>query len=146
MADAKGSGIPLAFLLVSTSKDAGPGAKQAVLEHFLTALKKQGVSPEFTLSDKDWSEINAMRAVWPQSKHQLCFWHALRALKQRLSKTKDSPAPYDPNEPRSELEFIRADFVPEAQLPLTQEVSHSIYQAFAHGLLNLHLNIDQAPS
>ena len=85
VADVKGSGIPLAFLLIRTSKEARSGAKQAVLEQFLGQLKARGVQPEFTLTDKDWSEINAMRATWPEAKHQLCFWHALRALKQRLA-------------------------------------------------------------
>ena len=45
------------------------GSKQAVLESFLGALKKRGIHPEFVLTDKDWSEINAMAAVWPHAKH-----------------------------------------------------------------------------
>jgi hypothetical protein len=53
--------------------EAAMGSKQLVLERFLDQLKKRGVKPKFTLSDKDWSEINAMREVWPNAKHQLCF-------------------------------------------------------------------------
>ena len=115
VADANGSGIPLAFLLMATTPDAASGAKQEVLERFLRALKNLGVQPEFTLSDKDWSEINAMNAVWPSAKHQLCFWHALRAVKQRLSKTKETPAPYNPDTARKEFSFIDRDFVPLSQ-------------------------------
>lgn len=115
MADAKGSGVPLAFLLIRTSKDAQSGAKQAVLERFLGQLKLRGVEPEFTLSDKDWSEINAMRATWPEAKHQLCFWHALRALKQRLAKKKDTPAPYDSEAAHREFNIIDPAFVPLGQ-------------------------------
>lgn len=115
VADAEGSGIPLAFLLMRTSKEAASGAKEAVLKQFLRALKSRGVNPEFTLSDKDWSEINAMRATWPNAKHQLCFWHALRALKQRLSKTKDTPAVYDAVSAKREFDFIDTSFVPAAQ-------------------------------
>ena len=85
VAAAEGSGIPLAFMWIHTSKEALSGAKEAVLTSILLELKDRGVLPEFTLSDKDWSEINAMRAVWPHAKHQLCFWHALQALKQHLS-------------------------------------------------------------
>ena len=69
-------------------------------------LKRLGVNPEYTLSDKDWSEINAFRAVWPKAKHQLCFWHALRAVKQQLAKNKDTPAPYDPEEAQRQFSFI----------------------------------------
>ena len=97
MAEVKGSGVPLAFLLISTSKDAAPLAKQTVLEQFLRRLKDKGVNPKFTLSDKDWSEINAMHSVWPTAKHQLCFWHALRAVKQHLAKNREAPGPYDAN-------------------------------------------------
>lgn len=67
VAGAKGSGIPLAYCLIQTKAEAEHGAKEAVLTDFLTRLKERNVNPEFTLSDKDWSEINAMRAVWPCS-------------------------------------------------------------------------------
>ncbi len=111
----KGSGIPLAYCLIQTSDQAGKGAKEATLQSFLDQLKKLGVNPEYTLSDKDWSEINAMRAVWPNAKHQLCFWHALRALKQRMSKNKDTPAPYNPSDAQAEFSFIDITFVPVSQ-------------------------------
>lgn len=125
VAAAEGSGIPIAFLLIKTSKEAASGAKEAVLTRFLMELKKKGVNPEFTLSDKDWSEINAMRRVWPHAKHQLCFWHALRALKQRLSKTKHTPAPYNVEEAQREFSYIDTDFVPVAQQP--EGITVSLY-------------------
>ncbi len=115
VADAKGSGVPLAFLLIRTSKEARTGAKRAVLERFLGQLKSRGVDPEFTLTDKDWSEINAMRATWPDAKHQLCFWHGLRALKQRLAKKKETPAPYNAETAHQEFSFIETAFVPLGQ-------------------------------
>ncbi|TCD62121.1 hypothetical protein EIP91_007458 [Steccherinum ochraceum] len=112
---AEGVGVPLAFLMIKTSKEAQAGAKEAVLTSFLEQLKALGVDPEFTLTDKDWSEINAMRTVWPNSKHILCFWHGLRALKQRLSKPKERPGPYDPEAAHREFEFIDKSFVPLGQ-------------------------------
>ena len=115
MAGAEGSGIPLAFCYIQTSAAAESGAKEAVLTSFLGHLKRLGVNPEYTLTDKDWSEINAMRATWPHSKHQLCFWHALRALKQRLAKNKETPRYYDVNAARKEFPYIRATFVPAEQ-------------------------------
>ena len=117
VADANGFGIPLAFLFIRMSKDAAPGAKERVLTRWLEQLKDHGVLPEFTLTDKDWSEINAMRSVWTTAKHQLCFWHGLRAIKQRLAKTKSTPAPYDSHQAHRKFDFIDATFVPEAQRP-----------------------------
>ncbi|RDX44376.1 hypothetical protein OH76DRAFT_1487106 [Lentinus brumalis] len=96
VAEANGSGIPLAFLLIATTPEAPSGAKQEVLEGFLRALKDLGVEPEFTLSDKDWSEINAMNT-------------------QRLAKTKETPAPYDAEAARKEFSFIDPNFVPLGQ-------------------------------
>lgn len=115
--DANGSGIPLAFMFISTTKDAAPGAKRAVLERFLGNLKDLGVHPEFTLTDKDWSEIGAMRVTWDTAKHQLCFWHGLRAVKQRLVKNKDTPASYDAEEAHRQFSFIDVAFVPASQQP-----------------------------
>ncbi|KAI0643577.1 hypothetical protein C8Q79DRAFT_1012162 [Trametes meyenii] len=63
VADTNGAGIPLAFLFLQTTKEAASGAKRAVLEWFLGCLKILGVEPEFTLSDKDWSEIKAMAFI-----------------------------------------------------------------------------------
>lgn len=79
------------------------------------ALKDLGVDPEFVLTDKDWSEINAMGAIFPDAKHQLCFWHAIRALKQRLCKNKHTPAPYDAVAANREFSFIDVDFMPVSQ-------------------------------
>ncbi|TCD59764.1 hypothetical protein EIP91_011523, partial [Steccherinum ochraceum] len=115
VAAADGSGVPLAFLMIQTSKDAAQYAKQRVLTSFLGQLKKLGVDPEFTLTDKDWSEINAMRHTWPHAKHQLCFWHALRALKQRLAKNRDAPAHYNVDEAHREFPFIKKEFLPVGQ-------------------------------
>ena len=77
----------MAFCYIQTNKNDPDraGSKQKVLESFLYKLKARGIHPEYVLTDKDWSEINAMGAVWPWAKHQLCFWHALRALQQRLA-------------------------------------------------------------
>ncbi|KAJ3520137.1 hypothetical protein NM688_g9206 [Phlebia brevispora] len=61
IAGAEGSGVPLAYVMIQTSKDANAGAKEAILTSFLSELKKLGVEPEYILTDKDWSEINAMR-------------------------------------------------------------------------------------
>lgn len=81
------------------------------------AIKGLGVEPEFVLTDKDQSEINAVRAVWPQSKHQLCFWHTLHAIKQRLSQNKSTPAFYAATDAMKSFNFINKSFLPQSQCP-----------------------------
>jgi len=115
VADVNGVGVPLLYLLVSTTKQAAKGAKEAILTKWLGSLKCCGIHPEFVLTDKDQSEINAVKHVWPHSKHQLCFWHALRAVKQRLVKNKSTPAPYDPVKAKQVFDFIEEDFIPVGQ-------------------------------
>lgn len=73
------------------------------------------MQPIATLSDKDWSEINAFCKVFPQAKHQLCFWHCLDAIKKRLAILRRRPAYYDVDQAIHEFEFIDKNFVPIAQ-------------------------------
>ncbi|KIJ52336.1 hypothetical protein M422DRAFT_156450 [Sphaerobolus stellatus SS14] len=128
--EAKGIGIPLAYLLVSTSKDAHPGAKQKIIESWLTSLKSLGINPEFILTDKDQAEINAVRIVWPHSKHQLCFWHALKAIKRRLAKNKSTPTPYNAQKAHEHFQFIDPNFLPRGQQKPGQEVFSSYFVVY----------------
>ena len=77
LADMLGEGLPLSYLFVITEADAPPHTKETVLIHWMSALKACGITPEFTLSDKDQLEINALSCVWPTAKPQLCLWHIL---------------------------------------------------------------------
>ncbi|CAG8651263.1 40873_t:CDS:2 [Gigaspora margarita] len=46
---------------------------------------------------KNFSEINATQKVWPNVRLQLCFWHVLRAIKQRVASNQPiSNCSYDP--------------------------------------------------
>ena len=85
MADMLGEGLPLSYMFVVTNANAPPHTKETVLVNWMEGLKACGITLEFTLSDKDQSEINALGRVWPTAKHQLCLWHILRALKRRLA-------------------------------------------------------------
>jgi len=60
VADIKGEGLPLSFLFIKKDNTAVEGTKQNVLVKWFQALKVLGIDPEFTLSDKDDAEINAM--------------------------------------------------------------------------------------
>ena len=77
MTNMQGEGLPLSYLFVVTNANAPLQTKQTVLVRWMSALKAHGITPEFTLSDKDQLEINVLRQVWPTAKHQLCLWHVL---------------------------------------------------------------------
>lgn len=121
--DLEGEGLPVSFLFIVTDR-AAAGAKQEVLERWYLQLRERGIRPEFTLSDKDWSEINALRKVWPNAKHQLCFWHALRAIKLRLAQQKGDPAHYNPEEAHLMFSFIDVTWLPLHQLPVNKVEKH----------------------
>ncbi|KAG6871393.1 hypothetical protein C0995_005157 [Termitomyces sp. Mi166 len=80
-----GSGCPLGYLILH-SNDGDPGAKERFISDFLKHFKqKWQLEPIVALTDKNFSEINAVQAVFPDAKYQLCFWHCLRAIKTCLS-------------------------------------------------------------
>ncbi|KAK6992361.1 hypothetical protein R3P38DRAFT_2802832 [Favolaschia claudopus] len=79
------------------------------------------------LSDKDISEINALLAELPDDvKYQLCFWHAIRAVKGRLAIVGRQPAYYNADEAFSEYDWIDRDFVPINQMTPTQRESANL--------------------
>ncbi|KAI5452823.1 hypothetical protein NCC49_006363 [Naganishia albida] len=104
MAEYDGSGYPLAYLLRKTTKAAKTQAlresiakaRHATLTHLFTEMKRRGVAPSFVGTDKDFQEIRAVNAVWPEAKHQLCYWHAKRALEKRLRQPPSEVTSYDP--------------------------------------------------
>ena len=86
------------------------------LTQFLRAVRDQWhIDVSFTLTDKNWSEINACRAVFPFAKPQLCYWHILRAIKTRLSILRRTPAFYHVEEAQREFPWIDKAFVPRQQ-------------------------------
>jgi transposase-like protein len=74
---------------------AAEGAKDWMLQDVLEYITKRCPGIMFALSDKDMSKINAVQAKIPDAKHQLCYWHAIKYLKERLAEDK-RPAKYDP--------------------------------------------------
>ncbi|KZT18513.1 hypothetical protein NEOLEDRAFT_1159440 [Neolentinus lepideus HHB14362 ss-1] len=87
--EAYGSGSPLSYLLVQLN-GADSGAKQKVLQQLLRYLKKE------------WK--------FPEAKHQLCFWHAIKAICKRLSVLRHTPAFYNVDIAREEFHWIDKDF------------------------------------
>lgn len=112
LAELDGTGIPVAYLFVNTlplsqeacvsPNPADPGAKSQTLLQFLRPLQTAGFQPTFFGSDKDHSQINAIKTVWPGASIQLCFWHAKRAVKTKLrsSQRTSSQNGYSPGKVR----------------------------------------------
>ena len=122
MADMLGEGLPLSYMFVVTDVDAPPHTKESVLVNWMEALKARGITPEFTLSDKDQSEINALSRVWRTAKHQLCLWHILRALKRRLANNREHPASYGSIDATGMFPFIDPAFLPLGQMSTMDKV------------------------
>ena len=106
LAEVDGTGVVLAYLFVGMTPSDGdkrrtdPGALTSLLEQFLRRIQMAGFDPVFFGTDKDASEIAAVKLVWPETTLQLCFWHALRALRTKLkdSSTHKTQAGYFPGE------------------------------------------------
>ena len=122
MANMLSEELPLSFLFVVTNTEAPPNTKEAVLVNWIEALKSCGIMPEFTLSDKDVTEISALNWVWPRAKHQLCLWHMLRALKRRLANNREPPAFYGSADAKKMFAFIDRTFVPLRQMSTNDKV------------------------
>ncbi|KIO23612.1 hypothetical protein M407DRAFT_47609, partial [Tulasnella calospora MUT 4182] len=118
LGEAYGSGLPLGYLLLKAIGDLAEGSKRRVLEEFLKHFRDRWrLVVKVTLSDKDWSEIGACQRIFPDAKHQLCFWHCLRAVRKRLAILHRQPGPYNVAEAVMEFPFIDPTFLPLAQQP-----------------------------
>ena len=111
VAEAKGHALPLAFSFITTHGTVATGAKDQALQDVLQWLKPQMPNVKFTLSDKDILEIKAFATVFNTAKHQLCYWHAIRYLEQRLSEN-SPPAAYDGRWAHKVFEFIDPTWAP----------------------------------
>ena len=92
-----GTGVPLAYCFLDVFEDnnckvrrAEAGAITAVLARFLLPLRDSGFDPTFFGTDKDLSEIGAIRQVWPNTSIQLCYWHARRAVRTKLTSSRQT--------------------------------------------------------
>ena len=109
LAEVDGTGVVLGYCLVGVApsidgvRRADPGALTNILEQFLRRIRMAGFVPTFFGTDKDASEIAAVRLVWPKTKLQLCYWHAKRAIRTKLkdssmSRTQSHYVPADAQE------------------------------------------------
>ena len=114
--------LPLSYLFVVTNAEVLPNTKEKVLVNWMEGLKSHGIMPEFTLSNKDQTEINALNQVWLTAKHQLCLWHVLQALKRRLANNREPPALYRLADAIQKFPFIKSAFLPLGQMSTNDKV------------------------
>lgn len=108
----------------STDGTAAEGAKDRMLQDVLEYVTKRCPGIMFALSDKDMSEINAVRAKVPDAKHQLCYWHAIKYLEERLAEDKP-PAKYDPRKAHLIFDFIDPTWAPGVTSGWLEEGVHA---------------------
>ena len=53
--------------------------------------------------------------TWADSKHQLCWWHLRKAIRERMAKNKLSTTPYNAVHACSEFRFINSAFAPSVR-------------------------------
>ena len=106
------AGFPLSYCLLTTASSVEEGKRTKALAAWASALcREYGVVPRFVHTDKDMAEIGASRLVWPEAKHQLCWWHQREAIKRRL-KGNLPTSPYNNQRAIDEYAFIKHTFKP----------------------------------
>ena len=108
-----GAGFAAAYLFLDNVKK-DEGVRTEILTKFLYNLKILGLQfVDCFLTDKDWSQINAAKAVWNNCKIQLCFWYAKKAIKKKLAdNSKPKYNTYNASEAHSKLSFIDTQWFP----------------------------------
>jgi hypothetical protein len=84
LAGVRGSGFPIAYLLLKTVKGV-QYLKSSAIKAFLLALKERGLNPTYFFTDKDMAQIRAINETFPNPSSivRLCKWHRAEAVKGR---------------------------------------------------------------
>lgn len=114
VAEANGKALPMLFLFIETTALAAPNAKRRKIAECLQFIKPHCLNLKFTLSDKDVQEIGAVEDVFPELKHQLCYWHVLRYISDRKNDN-TRPRPYDARAAHRIFNFIDSSWVQPRQ-------------------------------
>ncbi|KAG6907485.1 hypothetical protein DXG01_008775 [Tephrocybe rancida] len=110
--EANGQALVLAFAFTaSIDGTAEEGAKDRMMQRVLEHVRGYCPGIQFAHTDKDKTEINAIHRALPRARSQLCYWHAIRYLKERLAEDK-VPAKYDPRKAHKIFDFIDPTWAP----------------------------------
>ena len=69
--------LPVAFALVKDND-------QAHMQRFLQNLKNWGLTPKVVVTDGSNLYPKVLAAIWPEAEHQLCVFHVLQDLHQKI--------------------------------------------------------------
>ena len=110
------AGFPLVYCLLSTATSISSHKWTAALTTFLQQVCKiYNIIPSFTHVNKDFTEISALRKVWPDAKTQICLWHLDHAVGDCLAKPGLKTTPYNVASAQAEFGFISPSFCPTTQ-------------------------------
>lgn len=114
IAENDNAGYPIAYCLLTTATVVSDGKRKLSLQHFMEKVRDTyNINLKFVHTDKDIAEIKAAQATWPSSKHQLCWWHLWKAIREWLSKVKLSTTAYHPTSAKAVYSFINIKFAPD---------------------------------
>ena len=110
----QGTGFALGYLILdviegSNNLDMG---KTTILTEFFSKFKNLGLSPEYVFSDKDFSQINAAKNVWPSANIQLCLWHIKKAIVTKMKSNQRGKYKRFTAFELADLNFVDPNFVP----------------------------------
>jgi hypothetical protein len=59
---------------------------EATIQFFKIFVKDRNpeIKPQITMSDRDQAQLNAIKAVYLETKLLLCWWHVLRAMRMHF--------------------------------------------------------------
>ena len=106
------TGFPLSYCLLTTATSIEDRKRTKALSAWAAVLRHEyGIVPRFVHTDKDMAEIGASHQVWPEAKHQLCWWHQRKALRRRLKGSLPTSS-YNAQQASREHTFIDVTFKP----------------------------------
>ena len=81
----RSAGVPVAFMLTTSGTE-------ATIHFFLNFVKVRSleITPAIVMSDRDQAQLNAVKAIYPESTLLLCWWHVLRAMRMHF-RTEEFP-------------------------------------------------------
>lgn len=73
------TGVPVAWMMASSGT-------QVTIQFFLNFVKDRSpeIIPRITMSDCDQAQLNAVKAVYPETQLLLCWWHVLHAMRMHF--------------------------------------------------------------
>jgi hypothetical protein len=109
--------------MATVEEDYETGDKEGVLREVIRFIKAKCPKWRFTLADKDPAEIGASREEIPEGKHQNCYFHGVKYVRERLA-TDRAPAAYNPLRAHLHFDFIDPTWAPGVSSGLYEEDVH----------------------